>query len=127
MPIEQVILPQGDKTNNQYLRDLLETPLNYNAEPTNVVTAAGIALDYDRRKRYLIRSLQNIGDVAVMWNIDQDNNPEEESCHGILAAGTAVNDGLGGQVDLSRVRGKVRVKGVAGGAIRVAAFQVSTP
>lgn len=50
--------------------------------------------------RVLFRQVQNMGTVPVMYAINS-TNVLTNSLHGVIAAGTAIRDGLGGRVDLS--------------------------
>lgn len=84
-----------------------------------IFTAAGLILP---AKRFVsIRTLANVGTVAVMWRIG--GTPTTDSFHGVLGAGNTANDGFGGTVDLSRFRGNVYIAPITGSTCRVVAFQ----
>ena len=73
------------------------------------------------KKFSAIRTLTNIGTVAVLWRIG--GTPSIDSYHGVLKACSAVNDGTGGSVDLSRFFGDVYIAPITGTTCRVVAFQ----
>jgi hypothetical protein len=55
----------------------------------------------------LVRTLQNVGTVAVLYALG--TNASTSSYHGILRGGTTNRDGTGGTVDLSHWRGLVTI------------------
>lgn len=119
--MQQAVLPAREQTQHQLLKDIIQAPDVF-IEPPNIITADGVALI--DRPRIVVRMLQNIGTSAVYVGIDPSNNPNVDAYHFVLAAGTAANDGLGGQVDLSRIKGTVRVTDASGsGTPRVATLQ----
>lgn len=120
MSISQANVPSGPKTSNNWLQNIVETP-PVGVEPPNIVTADGLALPYNASRRYVTRFLQNVGTAPVLVSVG--DGPGVDSHHFILAKGTADNDGLGGQVDLSRIAGPIYVASADGNAIRVATMQ----
>lgn len=122
MPVEtiQAQVPSV-RSSRQLLLDAIRAQ-DLIVESPKIVTAAGIALADENG--VAVRTLQNVGTVAVFYVLDPTNNPSFNNMHGVLAAGTSNNDGTGGFVDLSRFRGTVRVGPADGSsAIRVATFQ----
>ena len=107
-----------ERTPVKLLEQLVDS-MDLLVEPPNIVVAAGIALtDYND---CVIRHMQNVGTNALLIRIGAA--PTIDNYHFVLAAGTAANDGLGGCVDLSRVRGNIYVAGADGAAPRVSTFQ----
>ena len=114
----QAAVPSIARNSTQILKDL-STPQNLLIDPSNLITADGIALLDDAN--VVIRGLQNVGTTAVRWVCDADNNPDINNFHGVLQAGDALDDGKGGSVDLSGYRGTIRIAAAAGSP-RVAPF-----
>lgn len=90
----------------------------------NLITANGQALP--RQKKTLFRQIQNCGTVPVKYLIDNDNDCTALNFHGVLAACTAEDDGLGSILNLSKVSDRVTIIGV-GGTPRVCTFVGVTP
>ena len=113
-------IPNTLRTKTSLLQDAVDS-LSLVIDPPHIVTAAGVALvDHPS---LVLRMLQNVGTTVVLVQIDETANPTALAYHFSLAAGTAVDDGLGGVIDLSLIRGTVRVAGVGQGVLRVATFQ----
>ena len=68
-----------------------------------VFTASTVRAD----GRVLFRSMQNTGTNAVIYAIG--SVASTSSYHGVIAGGSAVRDGLGSVVDLSRYPGQISV------------------
>lgn len=91
--------------------------------PPRIVTANGVALDQRLRPDGVaFRQIQNCGTVPVKYLIDNENNCTAENFHGILAACTAVDDGLGSVLQFSITADRVSILGV-GGNPRVAILE----
>lgn len=119
MPGGASSVPNRERTPTKLLEQLVDS-MDLLVEGPHIVTAAGLALMDN--KFCVVRMLQNVGTNAVLVAIGVAN-PAIDGYHFVLAAGTAANDGLGGSVDLSRVRGNVYVAGADGNPPRVATFQ----
>lgn len=120
-------IPFSERTSHQLLIDAVEA-MDLLVEAPRIVTAAGVALE--DRKEIALRMLQNVGTNAVLILVtaaDPDTgaipNPTLLNYHFSLAAGTAADDGLGGTIDLSRVRGIITAAGADGNAFRLVTFQ----
>ncbi len=109
-------------------RDLLKRitqPLQSSAvQGPNLIEANGVALL--PAKGTLCRQLQNCGTVPVKYLIDNQNDCTAANFHGILAACTATDDGLGSIVDFSKVTDRVTILGV-GGTPRVCSLVIFSP
>lgn len=110
---------ERERTPTKLLEQLVDS-MDLLVDGPRIVTTAGLALtDY---KDCVVRMLQNVGTNAVLVGVGTAN-PSLDAYHFVLAGGTNINDGLGGSIDLSRIRGNVYVAGADGAAIRVATFQ----
>lgn len=65
--------------------------------------------------RVLMREVRNMGTVPVMYAIN-NTNVATNSLHGVLAAGTAIRDGLGGVRDFSAVPFPITFRTATGNA-----------
>jgi hypothetical protein len=106
--------------NQRQLLELLAKSQQYTIDPPNVVVANGVALA--DKPNLFIRTLQNCGTIPVKWIVGSTVNPTSNSFHGVLAACTDIDDGSSSILDLSSIKGDVRILGV-GGSPRVATFQ----
>jgi len=96
-----------------------------------LVIAAGEA--FDDQEGVCLRVLQNCGTTACYYLVYDDKdpvtpptNPSAGNFHGILAGGSAQDDGLGSILDCSRFKGRILVAPVSGG-VRLATFQARGP
>lgn len=85
----------------------------------NLIVANGVALL--KQSKTLFRQIQNCGTVPVKYLVDNDNLCTDQNFHGILAACTAQDDGLGSIINFSKVMDRVTILGV-GGNPRVCTF-----
>ena len=94
--------------------------------PPRLVTANGVALAF--RQGIVQRFIQNCGTVPVKFLISKDpaDLATTDMFHGILAACTSVDDGLGSVLDFSKVVGQISIFG-DGGAPRVCTYQAVEP
>lgn len=90
----------------------------------NIVVANGQALP--EQKKTLFRQIQNCGTVPVKYLISNTEDCTALNFHGVLAACTAEDDGLGSILNLSKVSERVTILGV-GGTPRVCTFVGVTP
>lgn len=104
-------------------------------DPPKLIEAAGEA--FDDAEGVCIRVLQNCGTTACYYKVVDDKdfsaaapatNPSAaaKDWHGIIAGGSAQDDGLGSIVDFSRFKGRILVAAVSGG-VRLATFQARGP
>lgn len=94
-------------------------------QPTIKTSADGIAVTvFEDEVGVAIRAMQNCCAFPVKYAINQ--TVTANSFHGILAACSATDDGLGSYVDLSKFRGYVSVL-ATGGALRLATFIAYNP
>lgn len=92
--------------------------------PPNIVTVNGQAL---AKKPYCaFRQLQNCGTNAVKFLVDNVNDCTENNFHGILAGGSAQDDGLGSVVNFGVTGDRVTIFSTAG-SHRVCVFEGNSP
>lgn len=120
----QSTTPISVRSNNNLLRDLVSGPRVFVKGP-RIISANGEALP--QQKRPAFRKIQNCGTVAVKFLIDNANNCTELNFHGILAPGSAQDDGFGAQGDFSQFDGRVSIYGVGGGTPRVCVIEGVAP
>lgn len=95
---------------------------NIVVDPARLVEADGEAFPSDGDSLPTsLKYMQNCGTNAVKYKIG-DPMADANDFHGILAGGTAQDDGLGSVVDLSNIKEAVYVMGV-GGAPRLATIK----
>lgn len=94
-------------------QDQLVTQRGVVVLPPAIVTTNGVALL--KRNKMSFRVIQNCATTPVKFLVDDVNLCTAENFHGILAACTATDDGLGGAQSF----------GITGG--RVSIFSASTP
>lgn len=83
-----------------HLANAVSSPLLVTATATNVVTL--FSTNASRTAgRVLLRTVQNVGTVPVLYLIGS-TNVSATNYHGVLAGGAAARDGLGSLLDLSR-------------------------
>jgi hypothetical protein len=115
--------PQAGLPNKRSDRQLLEalsTPLvSTGILPVNLIVVAGEALP--KQNGTAFRVLQNCGTVPVKFLIDNENNCTRDNFHGILSAGVAQDDGMGGIINFDKVGDRITVF-VDSGSVRVATF-----
>ena len=123
MPQEspQAKVPSGQRSNHDLLLAQVSTQPNVRVQPPLIVEADGEV--FPKRRHVAFRLIQNCGLTAVKFLVDDVNDCTEENFHGILAAGSAVDDGLGSVYSFPIVGSRITVFGVAGGAIKVALFE----
>lgn len=79
------------------------------------------------QKATVFRVLQNCGTIAVKYLVDNDNLCTDANFHGVLAACSVQDDGLGSIIDFSKVTDRISIKGVGATTPRVCAFVGVTP
>lgn len=89
-----------------------------------IVSANGQALE--KRAFGAFRQLQNCGTLPVKYLVSNTGDCAADTFHGILAACTAVDDGLGSVVQFGITGDRVTIFGV-GGNPRVAVFEGIAP
>jgi hypothetical protein len=118
MPVTQSSVPSTAQSGRQLLLDQLRAQ-DLLVLPPQIFEANGEVFPYDPLVR--LRSLQNCSTDAVKYAIMPGAGTASANVfHGVLAGGSATDDGEGGFVDLSRVRGRVTVW--SSGTVRVATF-----
>ena len=119
--------PQSTVPNRRSVSALdgISTQPDLRVQGPRIISANGIA--FDKTKRSAFRVLQNVGVTAVKYLVDDNGLASELNFHGILAAGSAEDDGLGSVVNFSVASHRVSVFGVGGGAIKLATFEGVSP
>ncbi len=93
--------------------------------PSLIIQATGAAydLELDVSKTYVI-ILQNCGITNIKWSIDSTS--QTDSFHGVMAACSVADDGLGGILTLPALSGKNRISLFSDGASkRVATWMMA--
>lgn len=124
LPTPQAKLPTR-ATDRELLQRLSQPMVSTGVLGPALIIADGVALP--AQKATLFRTIQNCGTVAVKYLVDNDNLCTDLNFHGILAACTAEDDGLGSIVDFSKVTDRVSIKGVGSTTPRVCTFVGTTP
>lgn len=65
--------------------------------------------------RVIFREVRNMGTVPIMYAVN-NTNVATNSLHGVIAAGTAIRDGLGGKVDFTAVPYPITFRTATGNA-----------
>lgn len=117
----QSIVPSGFRSVHQLLQDAVTTQADLKILGPNLIVANGEA--FKKHKYCSFRQLQNCGNTAVKFLVDNDNDCTEQNFHGILAGGNAVDDGLGSIVDFSKTAQRVTIFGVGGAVPRICTFE----
>jgi len=112
-------------TERQLLQRITQPLVSTGVLGPNIISADGEALP--AQKATVFRVIQNCGTVAVKYLVDNDNLCTEANFHGILAACSAQDDGLGSIVDFSKVTDRITIKGVGSTSPRVCTFVGVTP
>ena len=73
------------------------------------------------------RHIQNRGTTAVKYLIDNVNDCTEQNFHGILAGGSALDDGLGSVMTWGITADRITIFGVAGATPNIVAIEVTVP
>ena len=124
MESPQAILPTRRDSYSLQL-DSMTTQRGIVVLPPRIVEADGIALNKVSR-RMAFRSIQNIGTVAVKFLDDNNELATANNFHGILAAGTATDDGLGSLQSFAISGNQISIIGV-GGVPRVCIYEAYAP
>lgn len=109
MSSAQALLP-----NRMTLGDALMANVNARyivINPTNIVLADGLLFEAENRTS--IKFAQNCGTNAVKYKIGSDLTGPDDF-HGILAGGSAEDDGLGSVLDLSKIQEAIYILAVTG-------------
>jgi hypothetical protein len=114
---QATLIPSIQRTPVQLLKDAIR-PQDLFVLTPNIVILDGIAIL--NRAEYVIKTLHNMAIEAVYFTCD-GSTPSSSNFHGVLAGGTAEDDGTGGYIDLSRFRGEIRIL-ASSGSPRVAVF-----
>lgn len=91
--------------------------------PPRIVTANGEVLA--KQSRAAFRQIQNCGTNAVKFLIDNVNACTADNFHGILAGGSATDDGLGSVVNFGITGDRVTI--YAASAPRICVFEGVAP
>lgn len=124
MESPQSIVPVT-RTTDQYIRaQVLAQKLV--VAPARIVTVASTANTpiLEAKNGVAKRSLHNVGTTVVVWKVG--GVPTVDDYHGVLAAGSAANDGLGSLQDLSDFKGDIYIISLTG-APRVCVFEATGP
>ncbi len=89
-----------------------------------LVTAAGVVAD--KATGVAFRQIQNCGIVPVKYLIDNNALCTANNFHGVLAAGSAVDDGLGSVLQFNITGDRISVF-VDSGAVRVCVLECIAP
>jgi len=120
----QSSVPNGRRSALQLLEAAVQSQPELVVLPPLLLTANGQALE--ARTGSAFRILQNCGTVPVKFLVDPENSPTADTFHGILAACSAVDDGLGSIVNFSQIPRRVSILGV-GGNPRVCVWEACLP
>lgn len=112
------------RSGHQLLRDAITSQRGTTVLGPNIVTAAGQV--FSRKRGVAWREMQNCGIVPVKYLIDNNADCTANNFHGILAAGTAVDDGLGSIRQFNITGDRVTVF-VDSGNLRVCTLEVVAP
>ena len=112
----------GTRTLGDALRDITATGTGVTRPPFIAVINGEVL---PRSKNDRIRWLQNLGTSPVKWLANNTDNCSAALFHGVLAAGTAEDDGFGGMVDLHTIGERVTIYCAA--TPRVAVIRVVNP
>ena len=104
--------------------DAVTTSRNIVVRPPKIVAANGEVLD--KQFRAAFRQIQNCGTNAVKFLVDNVANCTEENFHGILAACTSTDDGLGSIANFGKTGDRVTIFSTSG-THRVCVFEAIAP
>ena len=107
------------------LLDAISTQPGVVVLPPRIVAANGVALERKKR-RMAFRVIQNCGTVPVKFLDDNENLATAINFHGILAACSAEDDGLGSVQAFGISGNQVSIIGV-GGTPRVCIYEAYAP
>lgn len=123
-PSPQAKLPTR-ATERQLLQRITQPLVSTGILGPRLIEADGEALP--QQKATVFRVLQNCGTVPVKYLVDNNSNCTDANFHGVLAACTAQDDGLGSIIDFSKVTDRITIKGVGSTTPRVCTFVGVTP
>lgn len=108
------------------LRDILTSatkrvPVDLVVLPFKLMTANGEALKSNRLND-AVCYIHNLGTNAIKYLIDDANDANADNFHDVIAAGAAVDDGTGGQVEIL-VKNRVTIYGADGNAPRASVIR----
>lgn len=107
------------------LLDAVSTQKGVVVLPPRIVAANGTALE-KKNRRMAFRTIQNCGIVPVKFLVDNVNDATALNFHGILAACSAEDDGLGSVQPFGITGDRVSILGV-GGNPRVCIYEAYAP
>jgi len=108
------------------LRDILvgatrRVPIDLVVLPSKLMVANGEALKSNRQRDFICY-IHNLGTNAIKYLIDDANNCSADNFHDILAGGSVVDDGTGGQVQIL-VKNRVTIFGADGNPPRASVIR----
>lgn len=112
------------RSTKQLLKDNITSQTGTTTKGPRLVTAAGPV--FEKARGITWREMQNCGIVPVKYLVDNNADCSANNFHGILAAGNAVDDGLGSVRQFNITGDRVTVF-VDSGAVRVCTFEISAP
>ena len=112
------------RSGHQLLRDALVSQKGVSIKGPRLVTAAGEV--FKKQNGVSWREMQNCGIVPVKYLIDNNADCTSLNLHGILAAGNAVDDGLGSIRQFNITGDRVTIF-VDSGSPRVSTLEVIAP
>jgi len=124
----QSTVPNGRRSERQAIDAIAYIPGDLIVLPPHIIAGVGgtalIALE--RCTGAAFRVIQNLGTAAVYWLVGNSETADNiTNFHGVLAAGNAVDDGLGSVQTFTAVRERVTI--FSTGTIRVATFEARMP
>ena len=124
MSSPQAVGLRSRRSDRQLLEAAVQSQRGAQVLGPRIVTANGVCCD-ERQGGVLLRQIQNCSIVPVKYLIDNDNNCTADNFHGILAACSAVDDGLGSVLQMSITSQRISILGV-GGNPRVSVLEIIT-
>lgn len=124
MSSPQAVGLRSRRSDRQLLEAAVQSQRGIQVLGPRIVTANGVCCD-ERQGGVVLRQIQNCSIVPVKYLIDNDNNCDANNFHGILAACSAVDDGLGSVLQMSITSQRISIFGV-GGNPRVSVLEIIT-
>ena len=126
MPIEspQAVGLRTKRSERSLLEGFITSQKGTVVLPPNIVIANGVCVT--KRQGVAFRQIQNCGTTVVKYLIDNANLCTALNFHGILAAGSAVDDGLGSILQFNINGDRISILGV-GGDPRVCVLEAIAP
>ena len=120
----QSTVPNGRRSIQQALEAISYIPGDLIVLPARVISGNGIA--FERCTGAAFRVIQNLGITPVYWLAGNSETADNIlNFHGVLAGGTALDDGLGSIQTFTAVRERITI--FSTGTVRVATFEARLP